>query len=140
MKKLGNPLLLAMLALSGLSLNAQAADIGVSVSIGDPNFYGRIDIGNFPQPRVIYPEPVIIERGGHYAPIYLRVPPGHAKDWKKHCKHYDACGRPVYFVQDDWYQRDYAPAYREQHGKGHGPDNHPGKGPKDNPGKGHGKH
>lgn len=132
-------LLLLTLALT-VSTATFAADVGVSVQIGDPNFYGRIDIGNFPQPRVIYPEPVIIERGGQHAPVYMRVPPGHAKDWKKHCKHYNACARPVYFVQDDWYERDYAPAYREQHGKGKA------KGAKDNPGhsgkdksKGHGK-
>lgn len=130
------PVLLTSLLL--VFSEAHATDIGVSVSIGDPNFYGRIDIGNFPQPRVIYPEPVIIERGGHYAPVYMRVPPGHAKDWKKHCKHYNACARPVYFVQDDWYERDYAPAYREKHGKGKAPKDKAQHGNKGN-GKGHGK-
>ena len=30
-------------------------------------------------------------------PIYLHVPPGHAKNWRKHCAHYNACGQPVYF-------------------------------------------
>lgn len=145
MKKTGNRLILAALMLSGLGLQAHAADVGVSVSIGDPNFYGRIDIGNFPQPRLIYPEPVIIQRGGNYSPVYMRVPPGHAKDWKKHCKHYDACGRPVYFVQDDWYEHDYAPAYREKHGKGkgkdkgHGNENDQGHGKGKGHGKGHGK-
>ena len=40
--------------------SALAADVGVSVNIGQPGFYGRIDIGNVPQPRVIYAAPVII--------------------------------------------------------------------------------
>lgn len=128
--------LLAALMLAA-SAEAYAADIGVSVSIGDPNFYGRIDIGSFPQPRVIYPEPIVIVPGGPREPLYLRVPPGHAKDWGKHCKQYGACGRPVYFVDDDWYRREYAPAYREKHARGK-----PGQGDEGhgkNHEKGHGK-
>lgn len=111
---------------------AAATDIGVSVSIGQPNFYGRIDLNNYPKPALIYPQPVVIQPvpvGVYYAPMYLRVPPGHAKDWRKHCGKYDACGRPVYFVKDDWYEKVYVPAYAEQHGNGNGK----GKG------KGHGK-
>ncbi|CAG9932294.1 hypothetical protein [Candidatus Nitrotoga arctica] len=37
-----------------------AADVGVSVNIGQPGFYGRIDIGNYPQPQLIYPASVMI--------------------------------------------------------------------------------
>ena len=33
---------------------AAAADVGVSVSVGQPGFYGRIDIGSYPQPRLVY--------------------------------------------------------------------------------------
>jgi hypothetical protein len=91
-----------------------AADVGVSVSIGQPGFYGQIDIGNFPQPQVIYPQPMIIMRTQTVRPpIYLRVPPGHAKHWRKHCREYNACNRRVFFVKDDWYEREYAPRYRE---------------------------
>lgn len=92
-----------------------AADIGVSVSIGQPGFYGRIDIGNYPQPQVVNPQPVMIEPiQVNRPPIYLRVPPGHIKHWKKHCHEYNACGERVFFVKDDWYTRDYAPRYQEQ--------------------------
>lgn len=104
--------LAALLAASPL----YAADIGVSVSIGQPGFYGQIDIGDYPRPQVIYSEPRIVERV--YVdrdPIYLRVPPGHAKHWDKHCYEYHACDRRVYFVQDDWYTREYAPRYQERH-------------------------
>ena len=48
-------------------------------------------------------------------PIYLRVPPGHAKHWSKHCREYNACGERVFFVQDNWYNREYVPRYQEQH-------------------------
>jgi hypothetical protein len=94
-----------------------AADVGLSVSIGQPGFYGQIDIGNFPQPQVIFPQPVMIDRAPmNRPPIYLRVPPGHAKHWSKHCREYNACGERVFFVQDGWYNREYAPRYQEQHG------------------------
>ena len=97
---------------------AIGADVGVSVSIGQPGFYGHLDIGDFPAPRVIYAQPRIIEQGGMGdPPVYLRVPPGHARNWRKHCREYNACGEQVYFVKDDWYNREYAPRYREQHGE-----------------------
>jgi hypothetical protein len=48
-------------------------------------------------------------------PIYLHVPPGHAKNWRKHCREYNACGERVYFVQNDWYEREYVPRYQKQH-------------------------
>ncbi len=107
-----------------------AADVGVSISIGQPGFYGHIDIGGFPQPQLIYPTPVIIQQvpvGVVRPPIYLHVPPGHAKNWSKHCHSYNACGQPVYFVQENWYNNEYAPRHRERHGKGHG-DHEDGRG------------
>ena len=96
-----------------------AADVGVSISIGQPGFYGRIDIGNnYPQPpQLIYREPIAIQRVPvGVAPIYLHVPPGHAKNWRKYCHKYNACGRSVYFVQDNWYNDVYVQQYKE-HGK-----------------------
>ena len=110
-------------ALATLVSSALAADVGVSVSIGQPGFYGRIDIGNVPQPQLIYATPVIIQTapvGVVRQPIYLRVPPGHEKKWGKHCRKYNACGRPVYFVEQDWYTNVYAPDYRSKHGEGKG--------------------
>ena len=46
-----------------------------AVQVGEPGFYGRIDIGNFPQPQVVYPQPVVIQPvpvGVVRQPIYLR--------------------------------------------------------------------
>ena len=68
-----------------------------------PGVYGRIQIGNAAPPALIYAEPVIIHRPQmpvQRAPIYMYVPPGHAKNWGKHCARYNACGQPVYFVQE----------------------------------------
>jgi hypothetical protein len=112
---------------------AHATDVGVSVTVGQPGFYGRIDIGTFPPPPVIYPRPVVIAPHGHApAPVYMRVPPGHARDWGKHCRKYDACGVPVLFVQDAWYQDVYAPRVRgggdDDRGRGNGHGHGKGRG------------
>jgi hypothetical protein len=114
-------LFLLALAVAAVSTSAVAADVGISVSIGQPGYYGRLDIGNaYPQPQVIYAQPRIIMQSPQiHEPVYMRVPPGHRKNWKKHCRQYNACGERVYFVQDNWYQRDYAPRYQEQHRGGH---------------------
>jgi hypothetical protein len=107
---------------------AFAGDVGVSITLGQPGFFGQIEIGNVPQPQVIYAQPVVVLQSPEYAsapPIYLHVPPGHEKHWNKHCAQYNACGRPVYFVRDDWYNNEYVPRYRQgddgghDHGKGH---------------------
>lgn len=109
-------LIATLLAAVTLGTQAHAADVGVSVSIGQPGFYGRLDIGGFPEPALLYPQPVMIQRAApSRPPLYLRVPPGHAKHWRKHCHKYRACGQPVYFVRDDWYAQEYVPRYRERH-------------------------
>lgn len=112
--------LLASAVLLAASVTASATDVGVSISIGQPGFYGQLDIGDFPypQPRLIYRNPIVVYpvAGVIYEPLYLRVPPGHYKNWRRYCGRYDACGRPVYFVQDRWYEREYVPIYRERHG------------------------
>lgn len=119
--------------------SAFAADVGVSISVGQPGFYGRIDIGNVPQPQLVYPQPVVIHRSPEFVaaePIYLHVPPGHEKHWSQHCAQYNACGRPVYFVRDDWYNNEYVPRYqrgsddRGAHGHGQGHDKGHGHGDK----------
>jgi hypothetical protein len=96
---------------------AVAADIGVSINLGQPNFYGRLDPSGYPQPRVIYRQPKAIQQVPmNQPPVYMRVPPSQAKNWRKHCNRYNACGERVLFVQDNWYKRDYAPRYQEQNG------------------------
>lgn len=112
MKKI---LLAALLGTAAFAANA--ADIGVSINIGDPNFYGSIDIGNYPRPQLLAPQPVIIQPsvGISVAPLYLHVPDDHYRNWRRYCGVYQACNRPVYFVHDNWYRQVYAPRYREEH-------------------------
>jgi hypothetical protein len=114
-------------ALAVLAGSALAADVGVSVSIGQPGFYGRIDIGNAPQPQLIFAQPMIVQQSPVVMvrqPIYLRVRPGHEKHWDKNCHRYNACGQPVYFVQDNWYRNEYSGRNRNDQGeRGNGPGN-----------------
>lgn len=94
----------AISLLGGTAAQANDTRVGVSVSIGQPGFYGRINIGDQPPPAVIYQQPIIVHQAPvavHRRPIYLRVPPGHSKHWSKYCGRYSACGQPVYFVRYD---------------------------------------
>jgi hypothetical protein len=129
--------LLALVLAAPLAATAQ-----ISVQISPPGVYGRVDIDGLPQPRLILPQPVIIRPPplprvdvaigqppqpapqpprvvAQPQPIYMWVPPGHQRDWKKHCYRYNACGMPVYFVHNDWYQDHVHPRGR---GRGHGKD------------------
>lgn len=131
MKKIA---MMAAVVLLAASAPARATDVGVSIQVGQPGFYGRIDIGNAPPP-VVLAEPVWVQRRPvQVAPVYMRIPPGHQKNWAKHCARYDACGVPVYFVREDWYQTRYAqsagPERRgdDDRGKGHGHGNGRGHG------------
>ncbi|MBS0307342.1 MAG: hypothetical protein JSS58_00095 [Proteobacteria bacterium] len=122
------------IALSGLLLaaaSAHAVDVGVTVS-GQikPGVYGQVNVGTAPPP-LVYAQPVlVVPQPQPMTPIYLNVPPGHAKHWSKHCRQYNACGRPVYFVKTAEYERGYRPP---RHGYDH--ENSQG-----DQGNGHGKH
>jgi hypothetical protein len=130
--RLGGCIAASVLAMAG---GATAAEVGVSVQISQPGVYGRIDIGRFPQPQLVVTQPIIITRpvvvqqAPTPQPVYMWVPPGHRKNWRKHCSRYRACGVPVYFVQDQWYS---------EHVRGQGQDRptDQGKGQ----GRGKGKH
>ncbi|HKB60556.1 MAG TPA: hypothetical protein VKC56_10985 [Gallionellaceae bacterium] len=108
----------AALALLSAPVFAQDVGVGVNVTIGQPGFYGQIILGNAPPPELIYPQPVIVAPGPMMPPpIYLRVPPGYERHWRRHCHEYNACGRPVYFVRDRWYNNVYVPHYRRYEGE-----------------------
>ena len=142
MKPITLTALTALVATLAAAAPARAADVevGVSVQISQPGVYGRIDIGRFPQPQVVVAQPVIIERPVRVVrpaePVYLWVPPGHRKNWRKHCRAYGACGVPVYFVQDGWYDQHVHPRGKgkgkdKEKGHGHGHGNGHGKGKND---------
>ena len=143
------------LALATLTTGAAWAgtSVGVSVSVNEPGFYGRIEIGDRPAPRVVHVQPVIVvptRVAVYQQPIYMHVPPGHQKNWSKHCGRYAACGQPVYFVRDDWVQEHMhrGGGHRGGHAKGsdrgHGGQHHVhapnhGKGHGHGSGNGHGR-
>lgn len=127
-KTLITPVLAAALAAAALPAQAQV-DVGVSIGISQPGVYGRVDIGRFPQPVLVAPQPVVIGAPVVAAPqpVYMWVPPGHRRNWRRYCGRYHACGMPVYFVQDRWYREHVMPPrppgpppHAEGHGHGHG--------------------
>ncbi len=139
------PTLLGLAAATALP-SAQAADVGVSIGFSQPGVYGRVDVGRYPQPVLLAPQPVIVGRPVYRAePVYLWVPPEHRRDWRHHCYRYGACGAPVYFVQDGWYHQNVV-VHRERdwrrdewrrddwhhdHGRGHEHDRGHGHGHRD---------
>ncbi|MBC7700483.1 hypothetical protein [Aquabacterium sp.] len=142
----------ALAACAVAPVMAGTTNVGVSIGINQPGVYGRIDIGNdgYGQPQLVYPQPVIIAPPAvvyERRPIYLYVPPAHQHDWRHYCGRYQACGQPVYFVQEQWvrnrWQQEHTgngrPGWdnhddRDDDDHGHGKDKGKGKG------KGHGKH
>ena len=130
----------AVIGLAFVASVAQAQVPYVSATVSgqlQPGIYGRIDIGNAPPPPLIYAQPIIIQRPAvlvQQEPLYLHVPPGHAKKWSKHCGKYNACGQQVYFVKvrgdDDYERRSYQrrDEYRGDRGYDDDDSKHSGKG------------
>ncbi|MBV8741315.1 MAG: hypothetical protein JOZ12_05975, partial [Sinobacteraceae bacterium] len=118
----------ALVGLLALCPVAFAADVGVSVNVNVPGIYGQVSIGELPPPELVLPKPVIavpvpvVVSAPPAEPLYLHVPPGHEKHWARHCREYDACGRPVYFVSQRWYDEVYVPRHdwrRDERGDEH---------------------
>jgi hypothetical protein len=110
---------IALCAATAATCTPALAQTNVSISVGQPGFYGRIDVGDYvPRPVLYAPQPILVAPAPHYVaePVYLRVPPGHRRHWSRFCGRYDACGRPVLFVRDEWYTNTYVPLYREHYG------------------------
>jgi len=118
--------LLAAMLMAGAGVS-RAGDLDLHVILSGqvaPGVYGQVRFGSDAPPPVVYAQPMLIEsQPSPPPPIYLHVPPGHAKNWRKHCHEYHACNRPVYFVRSE----EYAPGYDHRdyghdhdHGHGHG--------------------
>ena len=130
----------AAFALGACASAWSTVEVGVGVTIRQPGVYGRVEIGTgAPPPPAIYRRPVVIAQPAVVVaqpPMYLYVPPGHAKKWRKHCHRYDACGRQVYFVREEWVQARYdeahsrkgPPVHSQDRGHGHGHGHGHGKG------------
>jgi hypothetical protein len=123
--------ILIVAALAGGATCVEAQNVSVNAVItGEvvPGVYGQVVLGNRPPPPVVYEQPTIIEpvgAGPPVQPIYLHVPPGHAKNWRKHCHEYHACNRPVYFVRSAEYEPGFdRERWEREHGHGHHDDEH----------------
>lgn len=120
----------ALIASAGAVSTVRAGDLAISVNVAGevaPGVYGEVNIGNNPAPRLVYAQPVVIVPAPvavPVEPIYLHVPPGHARHWRRHCHEYHACNRPVYFVWSREYEPDYQPEYarEREHEHWHGHD------------------
>jgi hypothetical protein len=118
---------LSVLAFGTLVPLAQAQNVSISATItGEivPGVYGHVVLGNRPPPPLVYAQPVVavpvvVAERMPIEPIYLHVPPGHAKHWRKHCHEYNACNRPVYFVRSAEYEPGYRPDRRQEHEHAH---------------------
>ena len=126
---------ITLTALTFVSLSSHAAPATIHLSVGgeiSPGVYGNVQFGNAPPPPVFYPQPRIIVSQPEHAsaqPIYLHVPPGHAKNWAKHCRKYDACNQPVYLVKSAEYEPGYSKRKKnDRHGEGHQNEKHHGDG------------
>jgi hypothetical protein len=121
--------LTATISLCGAFIG-RAGDLGINVILSGevaPGIYGQVHIGNASPPPLVYAQPMLIEpQAAPPPPVYLHVPPGHAKNWRKHCHEYNACNRPVYFIRSAEYEPDYAHRHydhdRDEHGHEHGHD------------------
>lgn len=112
---------LLILALAGAAtLPAQAAaNIGISIGIQAPGQYGRIDINNYPQPTLVFAQPIVHAPSpvsAHQRPIYLYVPQRHQSNWGRYCSRYGACGQPVFFVQETWVKDEYSREHDNRNG------------------------
>jgi hypothetical protein len=102
----------------GVGSATAETNVGISIGIIQPGVYGRVDIGSYPQPAVVYARPLIIVPQPLIVrpqPVYLYVPSGHQKNWAKHCSRYGACGQPVYFVRESWVSEQHET--RQQHAR-----------------------
>lgn len=94
---------------------ASAADKDASAVIAGPvtpGVYGRVDVTNKPLPALVFEQAMFVERpdtAGRVEPLYLHVPPEHAKNWRKYCDKYQACDHPVFFVKSAEYEPGYKP-------------------------------
>jgi hypothetical protein len=118
--------ILIVSALAGAATCAQAQNVSVNAVItGEvvPGVYGQVVLGNRPPPPVLYQQPMVVQPvmgAPPGEPLYLHVPPGHAKNWRKHCHEYHACNRPVYFVRSAEYEPGFDRArWDREHGHEH---------------------
>ena len=117
------PKCIVVFLMAMVSLPSMANGTAIGVTLGGqvvPGVYGRVDVSTMPPPQVVYAQPVVITQSPAVVqPIYMNVPPGHAKKWSKHCHQYNACGVPVYFVRTSEYGHEGRGRDKHHHDRHH---------------------
>jgi hypothetical protein len=104
--RLAPSLAFAALAATSLVSHAQAGNWR-NVTAGGPlrpGIYGRIEVRGAVPPPVIYHRPVMASHlllPPDAKPVYLYVPPGQVRKWKRNCARWKACDEAVLFVRVD---------------------------------------
>jgi uncharacterized protein YjbJ (UPF0337 family) len=111
---MNNTLALPLALFGALPSSPTLAQVELNIQLGQPNYYGGLNIQGFPNPQLYYSRPILIQplSPEYDQPVYLRVPPYQRQNWGAYCGRYNACQRKVYFVRDNWYRSIYAPRYR----------------------------
>lgn len=99
--------LAALALLAGDASQAQPDGTYRNITAGGPlrhGVYGRIEVRGTAPPPVIYGQPMIANQAtvpSRAKPVYLYVPPGQVRKWKRHCAKWSACQEAVLFVRMD---------------------------------------
>ena len=123
----------------------RAGDLNIHILLSGevaPGVYGQVQIGNERPPPLVYAQPMlIVAQEAPPPPIYLHVPPGHARNWHKHCREYNACDRPVYFIRSEEYEPGYVRRHEDdEHDRSRRDDSRHGDDHDHGHGHGHGGH
>jgi hypothetical protein len=105
---------MAAVALIGAGVG-HAGDLNIRIILAGhiaPGIYGQVDLGDEAPPPLVYAEPVLVVPVARpLPPVYLYVPTGHVRYWRRYCHQYNACSRPVYFVRPPEYEPGYVGGY-----------------------------
>jgi hypothetical protein len=108
-QRISNMRLVSIVAVLFVGTGAcRAGDLNIQVILSGevaPGVYGQVQLGNDRPPPLVYTQPMlIVAQPEPPPPVYLHVPPGHARNWRKYCREYNACNRPVYFIRSAEYE------------------------------------
>jgi hypothetical protein len=106
---------MGMAALAALTTASSGGGSLNAASTESP--HGTVDVRNFSRPDLVSPHPVIIRFMSAQMlarALYLHVPQAHRTEWAGYCHFYQACGHPVYFVTEKWFDRVYRPVLEEE--------------------------
>ena len=113
--------LLRAAAIASIAVSIVVPSKAFCANLGELLFWGIVPALTGLTPRVWNETPIMAI--GNYTPgleiVYLNVPNDHRRNWKVYCHHYNACRRPVYFLQGNWYRQVYVPHYHKGPPKPH---------------------